>query len=118
MEVLENRARQVIHMVVQPILEQINSERNSRAKLEVTNDGLNKRIKALEDLFKISSSAHKPPYLDKLENEMVDLQASQKSEHLVMRSTLETNMEQQEVIRNQSKSMQSRFTFIEQTLDR
>lgn len=87
---METRAKRKVTKLINPVIGQIQIDRQHRAQIEVVQDKLLRRVEALEQMVGSSSSMIKPKYAEELDSRVSNLKAYQKTnfEDLIGKLTL------------------------------
>ena len=87
---METRAKRKVTKLINPVIGQIQIDRQHRAQIEVVQDKLMQRVEALEQMVGSSSSMIKPKYAEELDSRVSNLKAYQKTnfEDLIGKLTL------------------------------
>ena len=70
---LETRARQKVYDMVHPLVEQMEGDRETRARIEVHQDRLISRIEKCEEMLGLNKSLIKPKFAEEIDNKIADL---------------------------------------------
>jgi len=88
---LENRSKAKISELITPLIYQIESDREERARIEVFQDKILARLEKLEILSGSSKVLERPKFAETLDNKISDLKAQQLQDFQHLSGEVERN---------------------------
>ena len=116
--ILESKAKKYITDQVEPIVEQIESEREERARVEVKHDKIAKRLLRLERLMGCDEASEKPRSVEIVENKLADLKTKFLSATTEIRGSLEGSAMERESIIETQRLIQAQMASMQNVSDR